>query len=335
MFAPINLRVKGRASVLRLYETAGREVAAPMVEAGSGKPQVSIGLPVFNGERFLGETLDSIMAQTFRNFEVVIADNASTDQTEKICREYASKDPRIKYFRHDVNYGAASNFNFAFGKSSGSYFRWSSANDVFAPGSLEACVGVLDAHPEVVLCYPKTVLIDEQGNVIGSYEDKLDLRVPSPADRFRTALRNIRLVNVHYGLIRSDVLRLTALLRPYLGADIVLLSELALHGQFWEIPERLFFRRMHPSPSRADRNRSLETAQEFWDPDTRGAADLYYWRRFYNNVLSIFRAPIGPSERFHIARAVVRHAFDKRDVHLHELVMAGRHLLGSRKRHLS
>src|SRR5207244_8337852 len=117
-------------------------------------PRVSIGLAVYNGERFLRQTLDSIAAQTFEGFELVISDNASSDSTEEICRTYAARDSRIKYSRNSVNIGGNDNFNRAFRLSSGQYFRWSAADDIFAPTSLEVCVNVLDEHAEVVLCYP-------------------------------------------------------------------------------------------------------------------------------------------------------------------------------------
>jgi glycosyltransferase involved in cell wall biosynthesis len=87
-------------------------------------PRVSIGLPVFNGEKYLAEALDSILSQTYRDFKLIISDNASTDRTEQICREYAAKDRRIRYYRNEKNIGAPKNFNRVFELSSGKYFRW-------------------------------------------------------------------------------------------------------------------------------------------------------------------------------------------------------------------
>src|SRR5260370_35870186 len=105
-------------------------------------PQVSIGLGVYNGEPFLKDTLDSILAQTFEDFELIISDNASSDHTEEICRNYAARDRRIKYSRNPVNLGLYTNLNEVFRRSFGQYFRWSAADDLFEPTSLEVCVDV-------------------------------------------------------------------------------------------------------------------------------------------------------------------------------------------------
>ena len=98
-----------------------------------GYPRVSVGIPVFNGERFLAETIESILAQTFKDFEIVISDNASTDRTEEICRSYAARDPRIRYNRNDTNRGAAWNHNRVFELARGEYFKWQSHDDFCAP----------------------------------------------------------------------------------------------------------------------------------------------------------------------------------------------------------
>jgi glycosyltransferase involved in cell wall biosynthesis len=290
-------------------------------------PRVSIGLAVYNGEKYLRPTLDSIMAQTFEDFELVISDNASTDGTEEICRTYAAQDSRIKYSRNSVNIGVNNNFNRVFRLSAGQYFRWSAADDLFEPTSLEACVKVLDEHPEAVLCYPKTVLIDGRGDKLRSYDDKLDLRSPRASERFRLALQNMGLLNAHYGLIRADVLRCTSLYGTYPGTDMVLLAELALYGQFWEIPEQLFFRRIHDAASSALKNQPWETTQEFCDPTTKGELDLYYWTHRLYNISSVLRSPVGPAETLRLICIVVRHAFRARDVYFRELLSAGTQLL--------
>src|SRR5262249_21951774 len=150
--------------------------------------------------------------------------------TEEICREFVRKDSRIRYYRNASNIGLYTNFNKVFRLSSGLYFRWAAADDLSERKSLGLCVDVLDKHPEVVLCYPKTVLIDAANNPIRSYDDNLDLRFPSPASRFKMVLKNLRLTNVHYGLIRADVLRRTSLFGDCPGADMILIAELALYG---------------------------------------------------------------------------------------------------------
>jgi glycosyltransferase involved in cell wall biosynthesis len=123
---------------------------------------VSVGVPVYNGARYVARTLDSLLAQTLTDFELIITDNASTDATESICRDYAQRDSRIRYHRADTNLGVVRNFNWCVELARGEYFHWHAADDMAAPTLLEKCVAVLDADPSVVLAFARTMLIDEQ-----------------------------------------------------------------------------------------------------------------------------------------------------------------------------
>jgi glycosyltransferase involved in cell wall biosynthesis len=132
------------------------------------RPRVTIGVPVFNGESFLAETLDSLLNQTFSDFEVVISDNASTDRTEEICRAYTARDPRVRYCREVVNRGAAWNHNRVFELARGEYFKWNSADDLCAPEFLARCVAALDRDSAAVTAVSETVEIDERGKRLQS-----------------------------------------------------------------------------------------------------------------------------------------------------------------------
>jgi len=290
-------------------------------------PYVSIGLGVYNGGRFLRATLESLVSQSFGDFELIISDNASTDGTSEICMEYAAKDNRIRYSRNLKNIGVNNNFNRVFHLSSGRYFRWSAADDLFAPTSLRECVDVLDRCPEVVLCYPRTVLIDAEGHFLRRYDDNLDLRAPSAADRFHWVLQNIGLGNVQYGLIRSDVLRRTSLFGSFAASDLVLIAELALYGQFREIPQDLFFPRMHDAATSSLVDKPLKTAQEFWNAKASGGPDLHYWTQRYHNLVSILRSPIGIIEKLRSLSFLARCAVQSRHTLLKELHCAGGYLL--------
>ncbi len=129
-------------------------------------PRVSVGLAVYNGENYLREAIDSILAQTFTDFELILSDNASTDKTQEICLEYAAKDKRIRYYRNDQNIGGIRNQIRTVELSRGEYYKLAAHDDVCAPDFLEKCVEVLDRDPSVVLCYPKTKIIDENGNFL-------------------------------------------------------------------------------------------------------------------------------------------------------------------------
>jgi len=228
------------------------------------KPRVSIGLPVYNGERFLKEALDSLLAQTYADFELIISDNASTDQTESICRTYAASDQRIRYYRNKENVGAARNFNHVFELSSGEYFKWATADDVCSPELVARCLSVLDTTPTAVLACAKIRFIDETGTPFDRYDPGWDLRDDAAHERLRYIIYAGHLVNPHYGLIRTSALSKTRLLRTYSGGDYCVLGELSLLGKFFEIPECLLLRRLQP------------------DASSQHSNDLEWQTRFYN-----------------------------------------------------
>jgi glycosyltransferase involved in cell wall biosynthesis len=260
-------------------------------------PTLSVGLPVHNGERFLAGTLDALLAQSIGDFELVLADNASTDGTEEICRDYATRDRRIVYRRSSENRGAAWNFNRAFALASGDLFKWSAADDLCEPTFLAECVSALDAAPDAVLAYPKSRLIDEDGAPIRNHEDGLELRDGTPHARLRRLVPALGYTHPVYGVIRSNALRRTRLLGTYPSADYVLLAELALLGGFVEVPSRLFVRRIHPGMSRLV-NPAAAAAAEWFQPQSRpGRYRAEFSRLCFEHVVSICRAPVAPLER--------------------------------------
>jgi glycosyltransferase involved in cell wall biosynthesis len=148
-------------------------------------PRVSMGMPVYNGEKYIEEAIESILAQTYIDFELIISDNASTDRTQEICQGYADHDERIRYYRNPTNLGAAPNYNRTFQLSSGEYFKWAEDDDLIATDFLVKCVEVLDQDPNIVLCFPIARVIDENGTILGDYEYKSDTSSPEPHIRFR------------------------------------------------------------------------------------------------------------------------------------------------------
>jgi glycosyltransferase involved in cell wall biosynthesis len=259
-------------------------------------PRLSIGFPVYNGEKFLRQALDSLLQQSFTDFELIISDNASHDKTGEICLEYANEDRRIYYYRNEENIGVDRNFNRTFQLSRGEYFRWTAADDISAPVLLGECVSVLDASPDVVLTYPKSRYIDEYSQVIRDYEDRLHLDSPAPHRRMAKYLRNIDMCNAAFGLIRSSVLRQTDLYGAYADSDIVLLGELALYGRFHEIPKTLFFRRIHPDIA----VRKYPTAQErmaMSEPKLAGKLFFPHWKVLSGLFGAIQKCPLGLWEK--------------------------------------
>src|SRR5680860_1035425 len=130
----------------------------------TAKPvKVSVGMPVYNGEKYVGAALECLLSQTLTDFELIISDNASTDRTESICRSYAARDSRVRYFRNEQNTGGTANFNRVLELASSEYFKWACHDDLHAPTYLEQCAGILDRNPSFVLCHSKTRHIDSNG----------------------------------------------------------------------------------------------------------------------------------------------------------------------------
>ena len=230
------------------------------------------------------------MAQDFTDFELIVCDNASTDATWSICEKYAEIDARIRLYRNETNRGAAYNYNRVVELARGELFKWVAYDDVCAPSLVRRCVEVLDAAgPDAVLAYPRTTLIDDEGDEIGPYRDGLDLRSPHAARRVAGFARNWSLCNAVFGVIRTDVLRRTGLIRPYLSSDVVLLAELAARGRFHEVPDRLFRRRIHSSSSRQG-TASLEEAARWFDtsrPASRKPVKVKLTRRVASALLRV------------------------------------------------
>ncbi len=259
-------------------------------------PRVTIGLPVYNGRNYLVETLESILAQTYADFELVICDNASTDETEAICLEYAARDERIRYHRNEENIGASANYNRVFELGRGVYFKWAAHDDLLAPTYLERTVDVLDHQPDVVLAYTQAKAIDSQGQVVKVYPGKHHYASPVARRRFYEFVLDPHPVVAVFGLMRREVLGRTRLIGKYSGSDRPLLSEMSLLGKFCEVPEHLFFYRFHDEQSWGG-NKSAQAQQAWYDPRRAGKVTFPQWRLLREHVRSIERAPISLADR--------------------------------------
>ena len=287
-------------------------------------PRVSIGVPVFNGERYLAQALDSLLAQTYEDFELVISDNASTDRTGEIAQHYAARDPRVRYLRSERNRGAGWNYRRTFELARGEYFRWAPADDLSGRESVARCVEILDQERSVVLAYPKTRFIDGQGQLLSEYEDRLHLLQPRASERLSALMERLGYCNALYGLIRADALRSTALLGSYVGADVVLLAELVLRGAFWEIPEVLFSRRFHGS---ASSQMTLSQRERFWNPTYKSRIRLHVWRQCLEIGRAIGRAPLDLAEKVHLFLVLGRTAVSRRHELAREVAITSGRLL--------
>jgi glycosyltransferase involved in cell wall biosynthesis len=267
-------------------------------------------MPVFNGEKYLVAALEAILAQTFSDFELIISDNASSDGTQEICRAYAARDRRIRYFRNRENLGASRNHNRVFELSSGEYFKWASHDDVIGPDFLSKCLEVLDRDPSVVLCCAKTKIIDRHGSGVKSYEVRLKTDSPRPHVRFGDLMCTRHMFFPIFGLIRSSALKATPLMGDYAASDTILLARLVLMGRFHEIPEYLFFSRSHEAQSMrtlpshlSGTIRSISRTlgvgptlhAEWFDPAGKGRRRFPGWRIYLVNFMA---GPLPPAEWF-------------------------------------
>lgn len=264
------------------------------------KPTVSIGLPVYNGGNYLIEAIDSILSQTYTDYELIISDNASTDKTESICKLYAESDPRIKYYRNDENIGASANFRKVFELSTGKYFKWMGHDDICAPELMENCIAKLEEDESIILCYSRTTRIDEHGKVITqNYCDELNLNSDKPSERFKQFQRRFRtntFCEPALGFHRAEILKQTRLIGSYVSSDEILLGELAMRGKFYEIPESLFYRRLH-SKQAGQANRSFKDLANWYDPKNKKKLQVRRWKMFVEYIKSIDRVPMKVADR--------------------------------------
>jgi glycosyltransferase involved in cell wall biosynthesis len=289
-------------------------------------PKVSIGLPVYNGENFLAPALESILNQTFEDFEFIISDNASTDRTEEICRTYAARDKRMRYYRNDSNLGASYNFNRVFELSSGQYFKWVAHDDLCDPTFVARCVAILDQDSSVALAFSKTRFIDEYGEFLHDYNYKVNVSSSKPSQRFFDLAGRDHIVVEVFGVIRSSLLRQSLLMGNYVGSDRVLLGELALHGRFFEIPDCLFFHREHAQRS-TKAFPSLHSRTAWFDPGRAHLIVCPTWKLFVEHLASIRRVPLSRTERVKCYLQMVRWMRSKRKRMIDDLLIAMKQLL--------
>lgn len=255
-------------------------------------PRVSIGMPVYNGERWLDETLRSLRAQTLSDFELIISDNASTDATAAICARHAAQDGRIRYYRNARNIGANRNFMALIALARADYFKWASSHDLHDPRFLELCVAALDAEPGAVLAYPNALLFAESLEDAKPYQEQISVTQEGAAARFIHVICKLKMNNAMNGVFRTRVLRRAHSMGSFHSADVVMMAELALFGRFVRIPEHLFFRRVTKESFTPLRPRS-EVDRHF-EPD---AGAPLRWQRWKFQVAllrdALVSAPLG------------------------------------------
>jgi glycosyltransferase involved in cell wall biosynthesis len=275
---------------------------------------VSIGLPVYNGERFVTQAIQALLGQTFEDFELVIVDNASTDGTAEICRSFAARDRRVRYHRNPQNIGGAPNFRRAFHLATVTpYFKWAAHDDLHSPEYLAECVAVLDADPGAILCHSATEIIDGGGNLVTNPDpehlasvqalDLTDVADERPSVRFRNLILSDHMCLDGFGVIRRDELAKMPGHGSYVGSDRPLVAELGLRGKFRRVDRPLFQNR--DFDGRSTRSIPLRKRGGWFSPALEGQIIFPYWRYLLEYNRSILRVPLAPQERLACWRTLV------------------------------
>lgn len=274
----------------------GQRIPTPASDVGQGQPKVSIGLPVYNGENYVGTAIDAILKQSFTDFELIICDNASTDRTEGISRAAAARDPRVRYHRNETNLGAAPNFNLCVDLATGDYFKWAAHDDICLPDYLRQCVEILERAPDVVACHTGTRFIDGAGDALSEY--KLEdgrFAGSDPVARYSEAIDERHFCITVFSLIRREALLKTSRIASYIGSDRNLIAQIALQGRIVHVREPLFLSRDHGE--RSIRALDLRKRGEWFDTTRPAAGHNYFRRMLVENLRILFQFPLTPGQR--------------------------------------
>ena len=263
----------------------------------SHAPRVSIGLPVFNGENFIADAIASVLEQTFADFELIVQDNASTDRTADLCAGFAARDSRVRYFRNPTNLGLAPNYNLAFQKARGHYFKWLAHDDYLEPTYLAETVRVLDRRPEAVLCNTVVRYIRADGSNIGLYDSGLaNADTASPVARFAAMVLPSHSCVDFFGLIRREVMERSLLHSSYHSADRAFLAQMALRGRLVQLPEPLAVMREHDE--RYTRQKATPAQILHWhDASLRSSIALPTWRLYADYLKMVQRERLRIGQR--------------------------------------
>jgi len=288
------------------------------------QPLISIGLPVYNGQNFVADAIKCTLAQTVSDFELIISDNNSSDDTVSICRGFAAADSRIRLHCNEQNLGVAPNYNRVFQLSCGRYFKWITHDDLFAPAFVECCIEALENDERAVLVFPRLGFVDATGQLLRTQQTP-DLSVvgSTATSRVKQLMRfeaeSEEIFWCQYGVMRRRTLEDTSLMGPYNGSDQVLLLELALKGNLKQVQQELFLRREHPAASTM---RSGWTAREraaFVYAGDRRSAVFPYFRMLKEHIACLRGGRIALPEKAVCTLSILRRFFSQWKYFAYEL----------------
>lgn len=263
---------------------------------GKGEPRLIIGMPVRNGENFLGAALECLLAQSYTDFRIVLSDNSSSDRTRDIAEQYAARDERLQYVRQERDLGAAANFNFLVRTTESDLFKWAAHDDLCDPEYLRRTIELLDHNPEAVVAHSFTHVVNARDEIVGRYDDQQTLVNERPSRRLSASF-HLRYPSPVWGVMRRAALERTKLIEGYLGSDWNFLGEMLLQGRLVLVPEYLFSVRMHDRGFSFGIQRESKQFRLAWfDPAARRPL-LSAFQSAWRFVGAVLRHPLSPRER--------------------------------------
>jgi glycosyltransferase involved in cell wall biosynthesis len=256
-------------------------------------PRLVVGMPVLNGAAYIREALDSVLAQTYQDFAILVSDNGSDDETVAIIEEYAARDPRISLQRHPTNIGAHRNYNSLVTATESELFKWMAHDDVIAPTFLDDCIALLDADPGASLAFANSVQIDEEGTPGADLSSNQSYHDASAYLRLRRYVSDRTKIPQVFGVIRRSVLEQTPLLGSYPKSDTVLMYEMVMRGRFAKVEAPLFLNREHRG---RQGQLGLRERTSWYHPD-RTRPMLPRWNQLWGFLRAVIRVPMPAGDK--------------------------------------
>ena len=271
-------------------------------------PLVTVGVPVYNGARFLERSLVALRDQDLQDIEVIISDNGSTDGTREIAERFAAEDPRFTYLRSETNRGVPWNWNRVLAQARAPFFMWNAADDVVRPGHLARCREALLAHPKASIAFSRVALVDVDDKPVGEMDDLgLDFLSRSPSRRVELFLdRHVYQVIGFGGVMRTEVLRRMGGLPGYYGGDIALAVAMAMRQPWVQVPEQLFVSRRHDAQTNKVQGGDVLDQVRTYDPARRGPFAFPQWYLNYRLLVEAGTAPASWGQRLRAVGQVLR-----------------------------
>lgn len=276
-------------------------------DRAGGAARLSVGVPVYNGARYLERSLQALADQDFTDIEVIISDNGSTDATGDIARDFVRADPRFRYLRSERNHGVSWNFNRVLSLAQTPFFMWNAADDLVRPGHLARCRQALIDTPEASIAFSRVVLIDAHDEVVGEMDDlDLDFTTLTPSERVDLFLRrHVYQVIGFGGVFRTATIQAMGGLPSFYGGDIALGIAMAMRQPWVQVPEQLYVSRRHDSQTNKVQGGDVIDQMRTYYPGWTRPVAFPQWYLNHRLLVEAATAPAPIAERGRAVRSVL------------------------------